>query len=67
MLNPNYVKRIIAFLKNHYFPETGGDIEFEKKAKIAIAQSKLYRPETPRNLKYRKKIWNDIIKQRKLA
>lgn len=68
MLEPKYVKRIIGFLKNHYFPEIKEDIEREEKAKIAIAQSRRYQAGiAPGKLKYRQKIWNDIMNNRKLA
>lgn len=68
MLEPNYVKRIIGYLKNHFFPKTNEIIKREKEAKSAIAQSRRYKfKSTPRHLNYRKKVMNDIINQRKRA
>lgn len=68
MLEPNYVKRIIGFLKNHFFPKTIEVIKREAEAKSAIAQSRRYKfKATARHLNYRKRVMNDIINQRKRA
>lgn len=68
MLEPNYVKRIIGFLRKHYFSNAEKNIklEEEQQAKLAILRSKRL-PPGPEQLRYRKKIWNDIVNQRKLA
>lgn len=66
MLKPNYVKKIIEFLKKHYISNTEKNIKNEEEAKLAISRTRKCQP-GPHQLKNRKKIWNDIINQRRLA
>lgn len=66
MLEPNYVKRIVEFLRKRYISNTEKNIKLEEEAKLAISRSKRCQP-GPQQLKCLKKIWGDIVNQRKLA